>query len=112
MCKNVFLLYKEQIKTMQILEERKVYIKVLEVIEEKRTEDKEKPEEQRTFWSLPNYLLFPKIGHSSQVAYEVERFARGEQLAGRKSRPLHKDKLAKLCKSVGMDILSTYYGIK
>lgn len=103
---------KNQQFIMEILSEEDVYKRIVEKINSKRKEDRLKPEEERSFWSLPNYKLFSKLGFSAQVSYEIQKFINGEKLSDTKSRPLHKKKLCELCEKVGLELLNTYYGIK
>lgn len=98
---------------MKILKEKDLYKKILDRIEEKRIEDLSKPEEERTFWSLPkNYLIFQELGFCSALTYEIEKFVNDLPLRNNKTRPLHKNKLYELCKLLDIELLHTYYGVK
>lgn len=91
------------------IDEKDLYKKILDKIQEKRDIESTKPDSEREFWYKPNYLIFPHIGLTAQVNYDINKFLKGEKLGGGKSKPLHENRLKQLCDQVGIKYEGIFY---
>lgn len=89
--------------------EKDLYQLILDRIEDRRKEEQMKPDCERTFWAGANYTIFQQFGFSAQVNYDIQRFLDGKKLGGKKSKPLHENRLKILCEKVGIQYKEIYY---
>lgn len=84
------------------LKEVDLYKEIFKIIEEKRQQELNKPEEERGIWQHAPYLVFKEIGLSTSSYYEIESYISGQSIGKGKSKPLHENKLKLLCEKVGI----------